>query len=67
MIRNRRKAFLVSAALLGGALPMTACDQGSDATAGFSDTTDTTAVANTSDARGVSGTGTICGDTSSGS
>ncbi|MFI1046835.1 hypothetical protein ACH4U3_13625 [Streptomyces griseoruber] len=56
MIRNRRKALLVSAALFGGTLLMTACNQGADAAGSSSGTTDTTAVADKSDAKGVSGT-----------
>ncbi|WP_460067526.1 hypothetical protein [Streptomyces sp. YKOK-I1] len=56
MIRNRRKALLVSAALLGSTLLMTACNQGTDAAEGSSGTADTTAVADKSDAKGVSGT-----------
>jgi hypothetical protein len=55
MIRNRRKAFLVSAALLGGMVLMTACNQGSDAADSSSGKESTaTATANTSDNKGVS-------------
>lgn len=55
MTRNRRKAFLVSAALLGGTLLMSACNQGDDA-ADSSGKTGTAAAANKSGAKGVSGT-----------
>ncbi|MFI1505168.1 hypothetical protein [Streptomyces sp. NPDC020597] len=53
MIRNRRKAFLVSAALLGGTLLMTACNQ-SDADSS-SGKADASAAASKSGATGVSG------------
>ncbi|MFF3208111.1 hypothetical protein [Streptomyces sp. NPDC002962] len=56
MTRNRRKAFLVSAALLGGTLLMSACNQGDDAADSSSGKADTTAAANKSGAKGVSGT-----------
>ncbi|MFE6825298.1 hypothetical protein [Streptomyces sp. NPDC057690] len=55
MTRNRRKAFLVSAALLGGTLLMSACNQGDDAAASSSGKTEA-AAANKSGAKGVSGT-----------
>jgi hypothetical protein len=55
MIRNRRKAFLVSAALLGGMVLMTACNQGSDAADSSSGKESTaTATSNTSADKGVS-------------
>ncbi|MDX3574399.1 hypothetical protein [Streptomyces sp. ID05-47C] len=56
MIRNRRKAFLVSAALLGGTLLMTACNQGDDTADSSSGKADTSAAASKSGATGVSGT-----------
>ncbi|MEU9270469.1 hypothetical protein [Streptomyces sp. NPDC048256] len=56
MTRNRRKAFLVSAALLGGTLLMSACNQGNDAADSSSGKTETAAAANKSGAKGVSGT-----------
>ncbi|TQJ54160.1 hypothetical protein OHU34_21905 [Streptomyces sp. NBC_00080] len=56
MTRNRPKAFLVSAALLGGTLLMSACNQGNDAADSSSGKTDTAAAANKSGAKGVSGT-----------
>ncbi|MXM64944.1 hypothetical protein GR925_16235 [Streptomyces sp. HUCO-GS316] len=58
MIRNRRKAFIVSAALVGGAMLMTACGQGDDsAGAGkASNAVDATAAAKKAGAKGVSGT-----------
>lgn len=61
MIRNRRKAFLVSAALLGGMVLMTACDQGVDAAHSSSSkegTASATATADKSDDKGVSGAST---------
>ncbi|WP_329411592.1 hypothetical protein OG802_17495 [Streptomyces sp. NBC_00704] len=54
MIRNRRKAFLVSAALLGGTLLMTACNQSDDADSS-SGKADVSAAASKSGATGVSG------------
>lgn len=54
MIRNRRKAFLVSAALLGGTLLMTACNQSDDA-GSSSGKADASAAASKSGATGVSG------------
>ncbi|MFG2573637.1 hypothetical protein [Streptomyces sp. NPDC048481] len=54
MIRNRRKAFLVSAALLGGTLLMTACGQSDDADSS-SGKPDASAAASKSGATGVSG------------
>ncbi|WP_109004808.1 hypothetical protein [Streptomyces rishiriensis] len=54
MIRNRRKAFLVSAALLGGTLLMTACNQSDDADSS-SGKADASAAASKSGATGVSG------------
>jgi hypothetical protein len=57
MIRNRRKAFIVSAALVGGAMLMTACGQGDSAGAGkASNAVDATAAAKKAGAKGVSGT-----------
>ncbi|MFD3614314.1 hypothetical protein ACFWWT_03515 [Streptomyces sp. NPDC058676] len=56
MTRNRRKAFLVSAALLGGTLLMTACNQGDDAAGSSSGKADATAAADKSGGKGVSGT-----------
>ncbi|MDR6977089.1 cobalamin biosynthesis Mg chelatase CobN [Streptomyces sp. 3330] len=55
MLRNRRKAFLVSAALLGCTLLMTACNQGDDA-ADSSSSKAATSAASESGATGVSGT-----------
>ncbi|WP_371670371.1 hypothetical protein OG985_23730 [Streptomyces sp. NBC_00289] len=55
MVRNRRKAFLVSAALLGGTLLMTACNQGDDAADSSSGKADTAVAANKSGGKGVSG------------
>ncbi|MEU4871692.1 hypothetical protein [Streptomyces sp. NPDC021608] len=54
MIRNRRKAFLVSAALLGGTLLMTACSQSDDADSS-SAKADTSAAADKSGATGAGG------------
>ncbi|MGW1671025.1 hypothetical protein [Streptomyces sp. NPDC002324] len=54
MIRNRRKAFLVSAALLGGTLLMTACNQSDDADSS-SGKADASAAASKSGATDVSG------------
>jgi len=68
MIRNRRKAFLVSAALLGGTLLMTACNQ-SDADSS-SGKADASAAASKSGATGVSGSSASpsgSGNTSGGS
>ncbi|MFC9287725.1 hypothetical protein [Streptomyces sp. NPDC057052] len=56
MIRNRRKAFLVSAALLGCTLLTTACDQGDDAADNSSSKADTSAAASKSGATGAGGT-----------
>ncbi|SES44275.1 hypothetical protein SAMN04487983_105519 [Streptomyces sp. yr375] len=50
MIRNRRKAFLVSAAFLGGTLLMTACSQGDDAADSSSGKADASATASQSGA-----------------
>ncbi|MER5979437.1 hypothetical protein ABT142_23495 [Streptomyces sp. NPDC001857] len=70
MIRNRRKAFLVSAALLGSTLLMTACNQGDDAADSSSSKADTSAAASKSGATAVSGTSASpsgSGNTSGGS
>ncbi|MFD7939721.1 hypothetical protein ACGFZJ_40450 [Streptomyces sp. NPDC048253] len=56
MTRNRRQAFLVSAAILGGTLLMSACNQGDEAADSSSGKTETAAAANKSGAKGVSGT-----------
>ncbi|WP_328480998.1 hypothetical protein OHS71_21460 [Streptomyces sp. NBC_00377] len=56
MIRNRRKAFLVSAALLGGTLLMTACSQGDDAADSSSGKVDASAAASKSNTPGGSDT-----------
>ncbi|WP_328748644.1 hypothetical protein OHT57_24605 [Streptomyces sp. NBC_00285] len=66
MIRNRRKAFLVSAAFLGSTLLMTACDPSSNA-ADKAGTASATATTNKSDAKGVSDTSTPAADSDSGS
>ncbi|MFJ9739349.1 hypothetical protein [Streptomyces sp. NPDC101166] len=55
MIRNRRKAFLVSAALLGGTLLMTACNQSDEAAGSSSGKADASAATGKSGATGVSG------------
>ncbi|MCQ9135919.1 hypothetical protein [Streptomyces hilarionis] len=70
MIRNRRKAFLVSAALLGGTLLMTACSQSDDADSS-SAKADTSAAADKSGATGAGGasaspSGSGSGNTSGG-
>ncbi|MFF1445069.1 hypothetical protein [Streptomyces sp. NPDC058295] len=56
MTRNRRKAFLVSVALLGGTLLMSACNEGNDAADGSSGKGGTATAANKAGAKGVSGT-----------
>src|SRR5262245_22183914 len=70
MTRNRRKAFLVSAALLGGTLLMTACSQGDTADDNSSGKTDTAATADTSASTSASpsasGSGSGSGSTSGG-
>ncbi|MGV9559020.1 hypothetical protein [Streptomyces sp. NPDC003522] len=70
MIRNRRNAFLVSAALLGSTLLMTACSQGDDAADSSSSKADTSAAASESGATGAGGTSASpsgSGNTSGGS
>ncbi|MFE3857044.1 hypothetical protein ACFXPN_38645 [Streptomyces griseorubiginosus] len=70
MIRNRRKAFLVSAALLGGALLTTACNPGDGAADSSSSTSATPTAASTSaakDAGSTSASPSASGSTSDGS
>ncbi|SOD76262.1 hypothetical protein SAMN06272781_4088 [Streptomyces sp. 1222.2] len=74
MIRKRRKAFLVSSALLGGTLLMTACNQSDDATDSSSGKADTSAAASETGATGgsgasasPSGSGNTSGSSTSGS
>ncbi|MEU7097898.1 hypothetical protein AB0A66_06040 [Streptomyces longwoodensis] len=55
MIRNRRKALLVSAALVGGTLLMTACSQGDDAPDNSSRKADSAAAASQGDVPGAGG------------
>ena len=70
MIRNRRKAFLVSAALLGGTLLMTACNSGDGAADSSSSNSATPTAASTSaatDGSGTSASPSASGSTSGGS